>query len=419
MLKNKKKIYIGIDEAGRGPLAGPVVACAFAFDHSLHSYDSFETSSLAQVFSQLQDSKQLSAKKRELLFKELINLSNTSASSLDPSDVSVEFLDIKNGFLCSFGVGVVDNHIIDQINIRQANKLAMQRALDELFLKIKQKDIHSILIDGNDNYSFENVKKKPIYIIKGDTKILEIKAASIIAKHFRDTLMQSYAQLYPSLYFHTHKGYGTKKHKEALRNTSQITGIHRLSYKPVQDVILKKPRLLLHVCCGPDASIPIMDLKNTYEIIAFWYDPNIQPKKEYDKRFAAFKKICKLESIQFYEGEYDTARFFQIIQGLEKTKEQGAKCFKCYEMRLIRSIEAAQEYHCEYFTTSLLMSPHKTEQKLFQQGYALEKQYNIRFLDISFRKNNGFNRSVVYTKKHSIFRQNYCGCIYSDTYPKL
>ena len=418
MLKNKKKIYIGIDEAGRGPLAGPVVACAFAFDHSLHTYDAFESSTLAHVFSQLQDSKQLSVKKRDLLFKELIRLSNVPVSSLETSHKSIACLDIQHGFLCSFGVGVVDNHIIDQINIRQANKLAMQRALDELLLKIDQKDIYSILIDGNDNYSFNNISKKPIYIIKGDTKILEIKAASIIAKHFRDTLMESYAQLYPALYFNTHKGYGTKKHKDVLRNKSQITGIHRLSYKPIHDVMVKKPRLLLHVCCGPDASIPIIDLKSTYEIIAFWYDPNIQPKKEYNKRLAAFKKICKIEGIQCYEGEYDTARFFQIIKGLEDTKEQGAKCFKCYEMRLIRSVQAAQEYDCEYFTTSLLMSPHKTEQKLFQQGYALEKQYNIRFMDTSFRKNDGFNRSVEYTKKNNIFRQNYCGCIYSDTYPK-
>jgi ribonuclease HII len=445
----KKKIHIGIDEAGRGPLAGPVVACAFALDYSVYLSClkkeggenitlSLSKGDIRKFFDQLDDSKKLTEKKREELFHALVALCYSNKDScLRGTEIlrSAQNDDVNDSSLrgatatkqpcsaqqqeafCYFGVGVVDNHIIDEINIREANKLAMQRALDELLLKIDQKDVHTVLVDGRDNYAFENLKKKPIYVIKGDQKILEIKAASIIAKTFRDKLMRSYSELYPHLHLDAHKGYGTKKHLESIPDKTKISGIHRQTYAPIKNIIEKKPRLLLHVCCGPDAAIPIVDLKEKYEVIAFWYDPNIQPKKEYNKRLKAFRKVCDIEEIACYEGEYDTDIFFEVIKGLEDTPEQGAKCIKCYEMRLIRSVKAAKDYSCTYFTTSLLMSPHKPEEKLFAQGRTLEKKYGIEFLNTPFRKNDGFNRSVEYTKKHKIFRQNYCGCIYSETFP--
>jgi len=90
----------------------------------------------------------------------------------------------------------------------------------------------------------------------------------------------------------------------------------------VKKVLEQKPKLLLHVCCGPDATVPLMDLKKEYEVIAFWYDPNIQPKKEYDKRLEAFKKVCEIENVSWIEGEYDVKNFFQKIKGLEHTPEK-------------------------------------------------------------------------------------------------
>ncbi|MDD5769864.1 MAG: epoxyqueuosine reductase QueH [Candidatus Gracilibacteria bacterium] len=383
---------IGIDEAGRGPWLGPVVACSLTFDlNNLPDSD---------FLKQLNDSKKLTIKKREKIFNELVKLSNLEKPQV------------------YFGVGIVDNFLIDEINIKQANKEAIRRSLIEILRKIDNKKISGVLIDGNDNYVFNELPKKPIYVIGGDAKILEISAASIIAKVFRDKLIDTYGLLYPSLGVESHKGYGTKKHINYLTDKTRITGIHRISYKPVKKVLEQKPKLLLHICCGPDASIPIIDLKNDYDITCFWYDPNIQPKSEYNKRLKAFKKVCEIENVEFIEGEYDVENFFSTIKGLEKTKEMGEKCKKCYDMRLKRTAIEAKKLGIKYWTTSLNISPHKDINNIFEIGdkYSLEK--NLEFLKIAFRKNNGFLRSIEYCKKNNIYRQNYCGCIYSDTFHK-
>ncbi|USN57795.1 MAG: epoxyqueuosine reductase QueH [Candidatus Peribacteria bacterium] len=227
----------------------------------------------------------------------------------------------------------------------------------------------------------------------------------------------TYASLYPQLGLEGHKGYGTKKHQEQLQEKKDITGIHRLSYKPVKAVLEQKPKLLLHICCGPDATVPIMDLKQDYEVICFWYDPNIQPKKEYDKRLKAFKRVCEIEGVECIEGEYDVENFFKKIKGLEHTPEKGDKCTECYDMRLERTAYEAEKLGIHYWTSTLNTSPHKDLEKMFRLGDKHSMKKNLEFLKIAFRKNNGFLRSVEYTTKHNIYRQNYCGCVYSDTFP--
>ncbi len=343
---------------------------------------------------------------------------------------------------------MVDNYIIDEINIRQANKEAMRRAIVELKRKLnhpspllskegKMSEANGggldVFIDGRDNYVFDELDKKPIYIVWGDGKVTEIWAASIIAKVFRDKLMSAYSTLYPKLGLETNQGYGTKKHKENLNTPADVTGIHRTSYKPVKAVAEKKPKLLLHICCGPDATVPIMDLKKDYEVICFWYDPNIQPKKEHDKRLGELKKICEIEDVEFIEWEYDVLNFFDKIKGLEDTPEKWEKCTKCYDMRLERTALEAMKLGITHWTSTLNTSPHKDLDKMFALwdkwstsppsplslgGEGEEKlKKKLNFLKIAFRKNKWFERSVEYTKKHNIYRQNYCGCIYSDTYP--
>jgi len=280
------------------------------------------------------------------------------------------------------------------------------------------------VIDGNDNYSFDELIQKPLYIIGWDGKVSEIGAASIIAKVFRDKLMKQYATLYPKFSIETNAGYWTKKHKEALKNPSDITWIHRTSYKPVKEVLEKKEKVLVHICCGPDATVPIIDLKKDYEVIAFWYDPNIQPKAEYDKRLEAFIEVCKIEGVEYIEGEYDVKNFFKRIKWLEDTPERGEKCTECYDMRLERTAQLAREMGITKWTSSLNNSPHKDMEKMFalwekwsESSSSKELQEKIEFLKIAFRKNGGFQRSVDYTKKYNIYRQNYCGCVYSDTFP--
>lgn len=381
---------IWIDEAGRWPWLWPVVACSLTFNKN-NPLD-------ANFLWELNDSKKLTEKKREELFTKLIQFSTWENPQV------------------YFWVWVVDNYLIDEINIKQANKEAMRRSLVELLRKIDKKKIEGVLVDGNDNYVFEELDKKPLYIVGGDGKVTEIWAASIIAKVLRDKLIWTYALLYPNMWLENHKWYGTKKHIEYLKDASSITGIHRISYKPVKKISEQKPKLLLHICCWPDASVPIMDLKKEYEVICFWYDPNIQPKKEYNKRLKALKKVCEIEWVEWIEWEYDVANFFHEIKWLEHTPERGEKCVKCYDMRLKRTALEAEKLWIKHWTSTLLTSPHKDIQKMFELGdkYSLGKK--LEFLKIAFRKNNGFLRSVEYCKTHDIYRQNYCGCIYSDTF---
>jgi len=382
---------IWIDEAWRWPWLWPVVACSLCFNPEKLPDKDF--------LLKLNDSKKLTEKIREKLYTELIKMS---------------LWDVPKVF---FWVWVVDNYLIDEINIKQANKEAMSRSLNELLRKIDNGKIKTVIVDWNDNYAFEQLQKPAIFVIWWDAKIIEISAASIITKVFRDKLILTYASLYPELWLENHKWYGTKKHSEKLQKKSDITWIHRLSYKPVKKVLEKKEKLLLHVCCWPDASIPIVDLKSKYDITCFWYDPNIQPKSEYNKRLEAFKKVCKIEKVNYIEWPYDVANFFESIKWLENTPEKWDKCTACYDMRLEKTALLAVELWIQKRTTTLNISPHKDLEKLFSIWDKYDLKKNLEFLKIAFRKNGWFERSVEYTKKYNIYRQNYCWCIYSDTFP--
>ncbi len=394
---------IWIDEAGRWPWLGPVAACALTFNPN--------NPPNKQFLKKLNDSKKLTEKKRNELFEQLIQMSLPLKSKGVPEGGGI--LEPK----IFFWVGVVDNFIIDDINIKQANKEAMRRSLIELLRKIDNEKINSVVIDWNDNYKFDELKKDPIFIVGWDAKVKEIGAASIIAKVFRDKLLVTYSAIYPDLGLESHKWYGTKKHRDNLNEKSDITWIHRLSYKPVKKILEKKEKLLLHVCCGPDATVPIMDLKDKYDLTCFWYDPNIQPKKEYNKRLKHFKKVCEIEKVEYIVWEYDVENFLNEIKGLENTPEKWDKCTKCYDMRLKRSAFEAEKLWIKYWTTTLNISPHKDLEKMFKIWDKYDLKHNLEFLKIAFRKNKGFERSVEYTKEHKIYRQNYCGCIYSDTFP--
>ena len=174
-----------------------------------------------------------------------------------------------------------------------------------------------------------------------------------------------------------------------------------------------KPKLLVHVCCGPDAAGVIDQLKEDFAIEMFWYDPNIQPKEEHDLRLQAFEKVCKITGTTYSVGEYDVENFEDQIKGLEFTPEQGAKCSNCYDMRLERAAREAQTRGFDAYTTTLAISPHKVQRKLEAFGALNEKKYGVPYYARNFMKHEGFKDSVEFTRKHEIFRQDYCGCIYS------
>jgi len=397
------KYKIWVDEAGRWPWLWSVVACALAFNP--------KNMPESELLFQINDSKKLTEKKREILFEKLVEYSRWENPRL------------------FFWVWVVDNYLIDEINIKQANREAMRRALIELSRKIDFWSLNWVFIDGNDNYKFDILEKPAIFIVEGDSKVIEIWAASIIAKVFRDKLMIQYSLLYPDLGIENHKWYGTKKHSDYLTDKSKITWIHRLSYKPIKKVLESKPKLLLHICCWPDATVPIMDLKHDYEVICFWYDPNIQPKKEHDKRLWELIKICEIEKVDYIIWEYDYKNFFDKIKWFEDTPEKWDKCTICYDMRLERTALEARKLGIKYWSSTLNTSPHKDLEKMFSlwDKWSINETFDnnswkilkekLDFLKIAFRKNDWFKRSVEYTNKHNIYRQNYCWCIYSDTFP--
>lgn len=177
------------------------------------------------------------------------------------------------------------------------------------------------------------------------------------------------------------------------------------------------PTLLLHSCCAPCSSYCLEYLSDYFKITVFYYNPNIYPEDEYYKRVSEQKhfieRLPAKNPISFIEGSYDTDRFYNITKGLEDCPEGGERCFLCYELRLRESAELAKKYQMDYFTTTLSISPLKNARKLNEIGDSLAKEYGIRYLNSDFKKRNGYKRSVELSEQYGMYRQYYCGCVFS------
>ena len=177
------------------------------------------------------------------------------------------------------------------------------------------------------------------------------------------------------------------------------------------------PTLLLHSCCAPCSSYCLEYLANYFHITVFYYNPNISPKEEYERRALEQQKLIEqlqvTYPISFRLGNYDAERFYAMAKGMEQEKEGGKRCFGCYELRLREAAIAAKELGFDYFTTTLSISPHKNAAKLNEIGLAVGNEYNIPYLPSDFKKKNGYKRSIELSKEHSLYRQDYCGCVYS------
>ena len=177
------------------------------------------------------------------------------------------------------------------------------------------------------------------------------------------------------------------------------------------------PRLLLHSCCAPCSSYVLSYLTDYFNIVLFYYNPNISPFDEYKKRVEEQKRLIKemplKNSIEFVEGNYDSERFFTLVKGLECESEGGDRCTICYRMRLQESFKAAKEHNCDYFTTTLSVSPHKSAEKINKLGLEIALSGDVKFLFSDFKKNDGYKKSIQLSKEYGLYRQNYCGCIFS------
>ncbi|OPJ54840.1 epoxyqueuosine reductase QueH [Clostridium chromiireducens] len=179
----------------------------------------------------------------------------------------------------------------------------------------------------------------------------------------------------------------------------------------------KVPTLLLHSCCAPCSSYVLEYLSQYFSITIFFYNPNIYPLEEFSRRVAEQKGLISelkvKHEIMFIEGRYDTENFYMISKGLEQEKEGGARCFKCYELRLKEAALIASEKGYDYFTTTLSISPHKNAQKLNEIGKILSEEYGVKYLYSDFKKKEGYKRSIELSKEYNLYRQDYCGCVFS------
>lgn len=177
------------------------------------------------------------------------------------------------------------------------------------------------------------------------------------------------------------------------------------------------PRLFLHSCCAPCSSYCLEYLSKYFEITLFYYNPNIYPPKEYTERVEEQKRLIgELEpgnGIRFVEGRYEPEKFYEAAKGLEKEPEGGERCFRCYELRLREAAKLAKEGGFDYFTTSLSISPMKRADKLMEIGIKLGEEFGVAYLPSDFKKKGGYQRSVVISKEHNLYRQDYCGCVFS------
>ena len=179
----------------------------------------------------------------------------------------------------------------------------------------------------------------------------------------------------------------------------------------------KIPTLLLHSCCAPCSSYCLEYLSNYFYITVFYYNPNIYPDEEYKKRVEEQKEFIRKfpakYEISFLEGTYDKEKFYAMAKGLEEVKEGGERCFLCYELRLREAAELAKRLGMDYFTTTLSISPMKNAAKLNEIGGMLEQEYGVSYLYSDFKKKGGYQRSVALSNEYGMYRQYYCGCVFS------
>lgn len=194
------------------------------------------------------------------------------------------------------------------------------------------------------------------------------------------------------------------------------------NYQNELDNIIKSisgtvPKLLLHSCCAPCSSYVLEYLSQYFEITVFYFNPNIYPEEEFFKRIDEQKRLISLmptkNPVHFIENGYQSERFYAAVKGLEHIREGGERCFACYRLRLEETARLAAENGFDFFTTTLSISPYKNAPKLNEIGEELEKIYGVRHLTSDFKKKNGYKRSTELSKEYGMYRQNYCGCVFS------
>lgn len=198
--------------------------------------------------------------------------------------------------------------------------------------------------------------------------------------------------------------------------------MNKVNYQKELDKIIEnntgtKPRLLLHSCCAPCSSYVLEYLSRYFDITVFYFNPNISPKDEYIKRVDEVKRLIKempaCADVKFIEGRYEPSEFYDAAKWLEDAPEGGERCLKCFELRLNEAAKTAAETGAEYVCTTLTISPLKNAENLNRIGEETAARYGVKWLPSDFKKKNGYKRSIELSNEYNLFRQNYCGCVFS------
>ena len=175
--------------------------------------------------------------------------------------------------------------------------------------------------------------------------------------------------------------------------------------------------MLLHVCCAPCSSRVLELLTKEYDITVFFYNPNITDKEEYEKRYKELERFLKAApfaiDVKCVDGMYNSELFFDMSKGLENEPEKGSRCYKCYELRIDETARYARDNGYQVFTTSLSISPQKNATWINEIGEKCKNKYGVDYLYSDFKKKNGYARSIELSKEFNLYRQDYCGCIFS------
>ncbi len=180
----------------------------------------------------------------------------------------------------------------------------------------------------------------------------------------------------------------------------------------------KKPTLLLQVCCAPCSSYCLEYLQKHFNITVLFYNPNIYPESEYDVRkneLIRFINEMELTNVNILETEFIPSEFYNAVKGYENCQEGGDRCKICYRLRLKKTAELAQKHSFDYFCTTLSISPLKSAEALCNIGLELEKKYGVKYLLSDFKKKDGYKRSIELSAEYNLYRQNYCGCVFSKS----
>ena len=175
-----------------------------------------------------------------------------------------------------------------------------------------------------------------------------------------------------------------------------------------------KSRLLLHICCAPCSTHVVEALRENYDVTGYFYNPNIHPESEHERREEEMRLYARKVGIEMVCAEYDDARWLEAVKGMENVPEGGERCFLCYRIRSERAAQYAKEHGYQSLTTTLSISPHKNAEKINEIGAEIAARHGLQWYAADFKKRGGFDRSIRMSKEAGLYRQSYCGCIFSQ-----